>query len=325
MSMMLGSAFTGFGVTSISEVELFENFYGWKLSFILVGLFTAGLGPLIYALLKEPLVKVDPNAKGGVMAEMQTLMKLMKKLTFAFCVVQGCFGLIPWKAFEFRTFFFQTAGIENGVAGLLNSVGMFAGAFGNLLGGIIGDCMGKLIYLHGRVLTAEISIFGGIPIAYFTFIPNPDPSWAFWYYFVLVVALGFIGTWTPAGANSPILCSISSESERSLVLAWQTSLEGAIGALGPVMFTTLLKYAFNYDKACMSEKPPPKCESIDNAGAAGQALFWTSCFPWTICGLIYSCMHCTYPKDLKTTQQEAEQKETSLQMALQGGENQVDL
>lgn len=241
------------------------------------------------------------------MLELYTLMKLMKKYTFAACVIQGCFGLVPWKAFEFRTFFFQQSGVSDSDAGTINSYGMFAAAAGSIAGGFIGDLLAKMFGCHGRVLCAELSIFGGIPVAYFTFMVKPDAAIAYMYFSALVIALGLIATWTPAGANSPILCSISSESERTLVLAWQVSLEGAIGALGPVMFTVLLQNVFGFNPDCISK--PETTENCDNSSAAGNALFWTSCVPWVFCGLIYSTMHLSYPRDIKAQEMENAEKE----------------
>lgn len=295
MSTMLGSGFAGILATSYSRVD-FGFAYGWRLAFWCVGGFTAMLGPVIFILLKEPLVKVDKSKEGGVMLELYTLVKLMKKYTFACCVIQGCFGLIPWKAFEFRPFFFQAAGLTDQDSGVINTMGMFAAAAGNLLGGSIGDLLSRVFGSHGRVMTAEISIFGGIPVAYVTFMVAPSPDNAYAFFAATVIALGIIGTWTPAGANSPILCSIASENERTLVLAWQISLEGAVGSLGPVMFTILLTNVFAFNPLCITD--PAKATDCENSSAAGNALFWTSCVPWTICGLIYSTMHLSYPRDL---------------------------
>jgi len=291
---MLGSGATGILATAYSRVDM-SIAYGWKVAFIIVGLFTAFLGPVICVLLKEPLVKPD-KGEGGIMLELYTLLKLMKKFTFAACVIQGCFGLIPWKAFEFRTFFFQASGVADSSAGVINSYGMFAAAAGSILGGTVGDLLARMFGPHGRVLCAELSIFGGIPVAYFTFMVKPSSGIAYVYFSALVIALGLIATWTPAGANSPILCSIASEAERTLVLAWQISLEGAIGALGPVMFTILLQNVFGFNPLCITD--PEKAGDCDNSSAAGLALFWTSCIPWCFCGLIYSTMHLSYPRDL---------------------------
>jgi len=236
----------------------------------------------------------------------QSLGLILRRPSFLILVFQGCFGLIPWRAFDFRTFFFRVAGIPGFQAGLIQGVGGFGAAFGSLLGGLVGDRLNACWPLHGRVLGAEISVYGGIPIAYATFMMTPVGD-AFVFYFVLTVSLGLMATWTPAACNNPILCSIAKPEERSLVLAWQGALEGAVGATGGYIFTWLLENVFNYDPDCNDPDRfnDPECQNVD---AAGNALFWTSCVPWTVCGLLYSCLHLTYPRDVKNVGDEREKE-----------------
>merc|ERR1712217_611466 len=239
MSMAAGSAMAGIGATLISEEVIIPGttFWGWKLSFVVVGLFTMSLTPLIHFYFQASPVKVpEVSAKegGGVGREMRTLAKLFSRLSFAVLAFQGCFGLIPWRAFDFRTFFFETAGLDKTEAATINLVGGIGNAFGALL----------------------------------------------------------VATWTPAACNNPVLCSLAQDNERSLVLAWQGALEGAIGATGGFIFTRLLANVFNYDPDCNlpENKDRPDCQNVE---AAGKALFWTSCVPWIVCGAMYSSLHYT--------------------------------
>lgn len=179
-------------------------------------------------------------------------------------------------------------------------------ALGSAFGGWIGDTFNKCWPLHGRVLAAEISVYGGIPFAYFTFYgATPAPEFAFIYYLSLTMGLGFIAPWTPGACNNPILSSLAEPNERALILAWQASLEGAIGALGSVMFTALIAF-MGYDPLCNSPcTAPDTCgPPEDNVQIAGLALVLTSCVPWVVCGALYSCLHCTYPGDLAAIEAE---------------------
>jgi MFS family permease len=299
-SMSVGGAGFGLYATSISEMKnyLVPGLDGWRFSFIVVGVFTTALGPIVWGFLKAPAVKKDPNRVGGIRAEFETLRQLFRMWTFAGLILQGCFGLIPWRAFEFRTFFFQLSKIDNTTAGVLNAIGAFAGAGGNFIGGTLGDLFAGRCPTHGRIIVAWISVFGGIPIAYMTFMVEPAPENAVVYFGTLVVLLGLVATWTAAATNSPLLCAIASERERSLVLAWQTSLEGAVGAVGGLAFTYLLTQVFGIDQDCLDSDNLNKtiCDGVANA--AGRALFWTSCVPWFFCGLVYASLHLSYPKDL---------------------------
>lgn len=310
-ALQLGIAITGIYATSTSEWVISgtddtndpnyrNNFFGWELAFIVIGGACMALSPLIFIFLKAPPVKV-PEDKGqgsGAGQEFGKLLNLIQVPTFAILVLQGCFGLIPWRAFDFRTFFFQTAGLSNGQAATVNACGGFGAAIGSASGGYIGDFLNQRWHLHGRVLAAEIAVYGGIPVAYFTFMLQPSGGIAFVYYLALTIGLGLIATWTPGACNNPVLCALASEDERALVIAWQTSLEGAVGALGPIIFTWLLR-TLGYNPECNKNPDLPGC---DNVALAGYALFLTSCLPWLFCGGLYSCLHCTYPRDLKRMQ-----------------------
>lgn len=233
--------------------------------------------------------------------------------TFAGCVFQGMFGLIPWKAFEFRTLFFQINDISDTWAGIINSSGAYAGGCGNYFGGLIGDALAEKWHrCHGRILNAEISIFLGIPVAMFTFLIQPSftpgGSGAISYYMALTITLGLVATWVPTGTNSPVLCTIVSEEDRALILAWQTAMEGAIGALGPYIFSVFAAM-FGYDANCNREDfKLANPELCDNAKAAGISLFLCSCIPWGIAGIIYATLFYSYPRDLENVLREREEK-----------------
>lgn len=194
----------------------------------------------------------------------------------------------------------------------MGTSGSFGAAGGNIIGGFVGDCLHKWWPNHGRVLAAEISVYGGIPIAYATFQYTPPADIAFVYYLSLTVGLGLLAAWTEPATINPVLCSLAREDERALILAWQTSLQGAIGAFGPVMFTMLCYYVLGYDARCARDEskwdPAWGCDPEANFKAAGTALFLCSCLPWMCCGLLYSALHCTYPADLEKVAQEAEER-----------------
>lgn len=244
---------------------------------------------------------------------MESLVRLFKKRSFAVIVFQGCFGLLPWRAFDFRTFFFQLAGLNDWQAAAVGTAGGFGAAGGNMLGGLVGDRLHRWWPHHGRVLAAEISVYGGIPIAYLTFQVTPSSSIAFVYFLSLTIGLGLIAAWTEPATINPVLCALAREDERSLILAWQTSLQGAIGAFGPLMFTGLSYYVLGYDTNCAQDEEKWEdaweCDPEKNRQAAGTALFLCSCVPWLCCGLLYSSLHVFYPRDIKTIQEENEQRE----------------
>jgi len=327
--MQLGNAVTFF--FSVSQAKKVYNiggqeWYGWQFSFIAVGLFTAALSPAVILCMKAPPVQqVAAKDEGqGLGKELNMLVNLFKKKSFAVIVFQGCFGLLPWRAFDFRAFFFETAGLTPEQSGIVGTSGAFGAAGGNIIGGFVGDLLHRCWPNHGRVLAAEISVYGGIPIAYMTFQYVPAADIAFVYYLSLTIGLGLLAAWTEPATINPVLCSLAREDERALILAWQTSLQGAIGAFGPIMFTTLCYYVLGYDAKCARKDPDPEwgCDSRDpdaNFKAAGTALFLCSCIPWAICGLLYSTLHYTYPADLEMVAQEAEERLAQGDQAIEVG------
>jgi len=304
--MQLGVAIGTGAAQPWSDQVIFNGLLGWKVAFLAIGGFTALLAPLIAMVLRAPPVIVQAASKDGSKeGEFWVLLRLLRRPTFAMLVFQGCFGLIPWRAFDFRNFFLEKVGVPKGTVASIGIAGGLGACLGSYLGGPIGDGLNKVWPHHGRVLTAEMAVYGGIPIAYFSFMVRVAADYRVMYYGILTVALGLIATWTPAGTNSPILCSLAEPHERALILSWQTSLEGSIGALGPILFAFLLEDVFGYNTQCNKEEfelaNPELCNNIE---AAGNALFWCSCGPWAICGMMYSSLHYTFPRDLANIERE---------------------
>jgi len=280
---------------------------GWKLSFMITGCAVMTLAPFIHCFMKVPAVimKVEPienSGENGFIKEIKGLAGLFSKPTFAILVIQGCFGSIPWTAFQFRGFFFETAGMtKNEVTSVLTTVG-FVGIFGGAFSGWLGDFLNNKWPMHGRVLNAEFSVYGGVPFVFFTFSSYFAPSQAnaFAYYGTLSILLHLICGGVQGGTNAPILSALAEPDERALVIAWQTSLESSMSAFGPIIFTELNKL-FGYDANCNPgcNRPETCGPAEQNREAAGNALLFSSCVPWAICGMLYSTLHYFLPRDME--------------------------
>jgi len=283
-----------------------SGLHGWQYSFIFTGIAVMAFAPVIYALMRPPPVKVTNVAVAGqniVISELTALGKLLWNTpTFMILVVQGCFGGLPWSALQFRGFFFETVGLsKNEVTWIMTTIG-FVGIFGGGLSGWLSDTLVKIWPMHGRILNAEFSVYGGIPFAFFTFQQSwhPDKDGLFVYLFLLQVLMHLICGGVGGGTNAPILSQLAEPEERALVIAWQASLEGSIAAFGPVIFTTL-NDAFGYDPDCNAKcDRPEKCGTPEeNSVAAGRALVFTSSVPWMVCGALYTSLHYFYPRDME--------------------------
>merc|ERR1712176_1185679 len=283
-----------------------SGFHGWQYSFIITGVAVMAFAPVIYACMRPPPVNVKSVAVEGqniVISELTALAKLLLNTpTFLILVVQGCFGGLPWSALQFRGFFFETAGLtKEEVTTIMTTIG-FVGIFGGGFSGWLSDRLTMIWPMHGRVINAEFSVYGGIPFAFLTFSSTFAPSQesAFVYFFTLQVLMHLICGGVGGGTNAPILSQLAKPEERALVIAWQASLEGSIAAFGPLIFAELNTF-FGYDAECNNPcTAPDTCPDDPNANrnAAGQALVFTSSVPWVICGALYTSLHYFYPRDM---------------------------
>merc|ERR1712117_728279 len=130
------------------------------------------------------------EGENRVLSELKALAKLLCNTpTFLILVVQGCFGGLPWSALQFRGFFFETAGLtKEQVTTIMTTIG-FVGIFGGGLSGWLSDTLVRIWPLHGRIINAEFSVYGGIPICFLTFSSTFAPSGAsaFAYFMTLSV------------------------------------------------------------------------------------------------------------------------------------------
>merc|ERR1739844_689034 len=283
-----------------------SGFHGWQYSFIITGVVVMAFAPVIYLVMNPPPVPVKHvgNANENiVLSELKALAKLLCNTpTFLILVVQGCFGGLPWSALQFRGFFFETAGLtKEEVTTIMTTIG-FVGIFGGGLSGWLSDTLVGIWPMHGRILNAEFSVYGGIPFAFMTFSQSmhPGKDSLYIYLFTLQVLMHLICGGVGGGTNAPILSQLAKPEERALVIAWQASLEGSIAAFGPVIFTTL-NDAFGYDADCNNpcDKPATCGSDEENTQAAGNALVFTSSVPWVVCGMLYTTLHWVYPKDME--------------------------
>merc|ERR1719330_1787188 len=117
----------------------------------------------------EVAVPGDRKGSVGVGEELSTLWRLLKMRTFSSVVLQGCFGVIPWRALDFRLLFFQLSGLSDFHASLLSSIGQLSMAPGCYIGGAVGDELARRNPVHGRIWCAQIAVFSSMIITSLTF------------------------------------------------------------------------------------------------------------------------------------------------------------
>jgi len=310
LGMMLGFVIG----TPISRKEV-AGMHGWRVSFIGIGAVSIIVGAVVHALMVEPpRQRAAPGKAAGVGAasvirivrgELFKILHYFTLPSFVALVAQGCIGLVPWKVLNYQTLFFQVAGIGDFLAGTLQASNFIASAFGNLLGGWIGDSLARRWPSHGRPFTAQISVFAGIPIAALIFMVPAPQGWAFPWYLFLVVSLGLLASWCAVGVNWPILTQIVTADNRGAVMAWEAAVEGSFasvaGNLAVSFFAQTLMGFDLHEQAAQASRGG----GGENMSALGFALAMTSAVPWVFCLLFYTMLHWSLPRDLRRMQEAA--------------------
>jgi len=274
---------------------------GWRVSFIIIGALSVGIGAVAGFFMQEPPREEAEEKQSGGKAAMKTevmrLVSYFRMPSFCVLILQGCFGSVPWNALGYSTLFFQIGGLSDLQASIIQVMQQISGSLGSLLGGFISDRLTLWSRFHGRPLTAQMSVLAGIPVAWFIFMQQP-PSWAFVYYLLLMVTLGLTATWCGIGVNLPILSEIVKPGNRATIMAWEGALEGSCSAIfGNAMVGLLAENVFGYDLS--SARSKDVTSDPDNVHALGSALMLVSFCPWILCFAAYSLLHWSYPRDIR--------------------------
>lgn len=300
----------------------FTVFLGyWRRGFILVGILSLIIAAILYLFVKEP-------PKGAAEAELEGLpvkeiseiykiskrdiLEIIKTPTMIVLFAQGIAGVIPWTVLAawlihwLETARYQPPGVATTIFGLV-VVGV---AIGNALGGYIGDRMHKWNPNKGRILTAQISIFMGIPL---TYILLTLPLSALEY-----TVLGFITgaalSWSGTGAVQPIVADVNKPEVRGTAYAIEQFFETGFSAFGALLagwmadvlgggffMQWMSPYAHIWLPILGGYGFTGIATWITAAYMSGQALtsamLLTTVIPWTVCLILFTLAYKYYPAD----------------------------
>lgn len=298
-SANLGTVACAVGTSTISMHLIYGQVYGWRVAFALVANLSILLAFMIFMYMPEPPRHATCDTMPSIRGEWSKLCRYLRIPTFQVIVLQGMFGSIPWSALSFMIFYFQYVGISDFGASVLFALMMGGGACGGILGGLVGDRLAQWSPVHGRPLTAQISVACGIPLIAIVFgvIPR-DPSY-FSTYCVLIFIFGVMASWCAAGVNRPILAEIVEERDRASVFAWLVTIDGSFAALlGAPMVGVLAESAFGYHPSQELVANMPIEQRQINVTALGHALLSCCILPWMLCFMCYAALHVTYSQDV---------------------------
>ncbi|WIA08614.1 hypothetical protein OEZ85_008043 [Tetradesmus obliquus] len=234
--------------------------------------------------------------KRGVVADICWMLQIR---TFQAIVLQGIVGCFPWQAMVFFTLWLQLTGFNDTTASLLVATFGAGVAGGALLGGAVGDRMAKRLPNNGRILTAQISVFCGIPLTWLLLKGLPSSSLAATpvAYGVVMFVMGLTCTWAGAGCNSPIFAEIVPDELRSTIYAFDRSFENSIAACAAPVVGLLAERAFGFSGSLSDEALQDQQLRARNAAALGSSLLACMALPWSLCLVFYTVLHFFYAKD----------------------------
>jgi MFS family permease len=284
----VGSIGTVVGVISLGFVA---NPVLWRWGFIGLGIASVLSGALIWLLVKElPRGSAEPELEdiiteqkaGRYTINWPDVFATLRIPTIWAAIAQGVTGTMPWVVlgFYFINWMVTELGFSNeitltdprGSAPLVFGVIVAGSAFGNFLGGVIGDFAEKVNPKYGRTAIGQFSVFSGVPLTYILLTRAHLMSFNELLGLSLIISL--LITWPGRGAKEPMMQAVVAPEARSSAYAVVNLIEGGLSAFAGVIAGAL----------------------ADRIGFTN-ALLWTIPFPWIICGIFFSAFYFTYPRD----------------------------
>jgi MFS family permease len=288
---------------------------GWRLS--LFGLCVLGvvLSAGLFGLGEDPR-QFKASATGVQRPTFAEACAIFRMPTFRVIVAQGCFGNIPWAAWNFATMWLELNCFDNTITAAIVATYSVGQVVGQPLGGYIGDWADRKSRDHGRPLVAVASVAMGIPCVFVFYKLLPVGQGADTLpaipYIGTALLFGLVMSWTLSGVNAPIYSEIVPPAHRTLVFGMDAAVEGSVGALGAPIAGWMALHMFHYDTAQDGSLGSDSCQDgslsvsdgsdsqqcdVANANALGQAIMWTMMLPWCVCCLIYCLLLRTYKHD----------------------------
>eukprot|EP00878_Enallax_costatus_P014703 GHUV01015379.1.p1 GENE.GHUV01015379.1~~GHUV01015379.1.p1 ORF type:complete len:228 (+),score=31.89 GHUV01015379.1:2608-3291(+) len=122
-------------------------------------------------------------------------------------------------------------------------------------------------------------------------------------YGAVFCCMGLLISWAATACNNPIFAEIVPPHLRTLVYAFDRCLEGALSAMGAPMVGITAQGLFHFSGTAATQdcttgsRTTHHQADFTKARALGNALTLFSTVPWTLCCLVYTLLHWTYPKD----------------------------
>lgn len=299
LSRSFGQLFSAVVMTSISNQTVL-GVEGWRFGLFAMAWFSLALAILITFLMDERPRQWHPE-RVSILNELRKFVAYFEIPTFTVIVVQGIFNTIPYAALSFGTLYFQYLGMADWQAAAVFSMVHFGGGLGALLGGVIGDRLAAVSPSYGRPLTAQMSVFFGIPLAAIIFSVRSVEGGMYFNVGGLMLMLGLFSSWSMPGCIKPILLQIVSAGSQASAMAWMLAVEQTFGRfIGPLAVGLISEKVFGYTSTTDQLDTMAAEVRSANADALGKSLLLATILPWSICFGLYGFLHYTYRHDVRS-------------------------
>nr|XP_051230841.1 uncharacterized protein LOC127349094 [Lolium perenne] len=276
---------------------------GWRLAFHVLALLSVALAISTWLLATDPrpasrLKKTTASVAKEMLMEAKDVVRVP---TFQILVAQGVAGSVPWSALTFAAMWLELVGFTHWETTVITNLNVFAGAFGALFAGYIGDPMARRFPDTGRIALAQVSTASTIPIAAVLLLALPVNPSAGAAYATVFFVLGFVMPWCPSATNNPILAEIVPAKARTTVYALDRFFETIFASFAPTLVGILAELVFGYEPAAAGV-----AAERENAAALAKAVFAEIAVPIAICCITYSLLNWTYPADRRRAQMAAD-------------------
>eukprot|EP00941_MAST-03F_sp_MAST-3F-sp1_P000255 g255.t1 len=310
---VFGRLSASMSLASLMTFTFFTSSTTWRSSYQLVGILSILVGFFVFQCM--PKSKGKRTVKNNCYATTKLITSIP---SFGLLVLQGVTGGIPWNAMSFLPLYWITLGFSDTHAGILSATIEAGSILGNLIGGYLGDAWAKKSKV-GRVYTAQLSVFLGIPTFIAIFYIIPQDANHFYTTCILSFVFGSLATWTSAAANRPICAElVSTPEQQAQIVALWVMLEGVSSSIFGSPLVGFLSETFA--GTTLNLETHSETSSQDMA----KALVSVSTSAWTICLLTWIAMMYTLPTDKENAEKRKKDKnieEERQGLVLASGEN----
>ncbi|KAG6515068.1 hypothetical protein ZIOFF_025448 [Zingiber officinale] len=304
----LGSIIGGFFSLLLASTTVM-GIAGWRVAFHIVGIISVVVGLLIRLVAVDPHFLNGPRPANGPVSGRNSMWEDVKDMfdeaksvikipSFQIIVAQGVTGSFPWSALSFAPMWLELIGFSHEGTGIIMSMFIVACSIGGLIGGMMGDLLGKRFPNSGRIILSQISSASAIPLAALLMLVLPDdPSTGILHGLVIFI-MGLSISWNAPATNNPIFAEIVPEKSRTSIYALDRSFESVLSSFAPPVVGILAERVYGYKPVSIGQRGNSSPEADrENAASLAKALYTTIAIPMTLCCSIYSFLYCTYPRD----------------------------